>query len=240
MLTGNTTGLLASRWARVALALLAALATLAVAGQLGTARAEFGVAAGAFGTSLSGTQAGAPGEYDVSFAMNQVDPVDPTSAPVGTIRELVTELPAGLLANPTGTKPCGISQLTDVNGAPCPNTSAVGTVDFKLYLPATGTVLPFYYHAPLFRLHAQGDEAAAFGFAVFGGYPIKIGATVDPSNGYRVKTTIDNQQEGLPLAEATVTLWGVPEDHTGPGSIFPLIGEPSVTRSLAWWRGIAS
>jgi hypothetical protein len=226
MLTGNTTGLGAGRWARLALALLAALATLAVAGQLATARADFGVAPGAFTTSLSGTQAGAPGEYDVSFTMNQVDPADPNSAPDGTIGETVTELPAGLLANPTGTKPCGISQLTDGSGAPCPNTSAVGTVAFKLYIPSTGMVLPFFYNAPLFRLQAQGNEAAAFGFAVFGGYPIKIGATVDPSNGYRVKTTISNQQEGLPLAAATVTLWGVPEDHTAPGSIFPLLGEP--------------
>jgi hypothetical protein len=216
--------------------LLAATALAAVAGQASIAHAEFGVSPANFQTALAGEEAGfagAPADYQVNYQMNQVDPANPNSAPDGTAKQVEVELPAGLIGNPTGIPACAMAQVTS---APfCPAERAIGSAGYRLYEPANGYFLPPLgfppFNARIFRVQTQGNEAAAFAFSVFNSFPIRIAATVDPSNGYRIRTTVKNVNEGLVLASANLNFWGIPQEHSAPGPLFEIgsgttFGEP--------------
>ncbi|MGC1165149.1 MAG: hypothetical protein WA862_03490 [Solirubrobacterales bacterium] len=204
------------------LGLLTATAAIALAGQASIAQAEFGVSPANFKTELSGAQAGlagAPADYRLAYKLTTPNEADPKSPPEGAPKQVEVELPPGLIANPTKTEPCEIASIT---AAPrCPAERAVGFVKYRLFQPQNGNYMPEFY-ARIFRVRTQGDEAAAFAFSVFNSYPVRIVASVDPANGYRIRSTASNINEGLPLGSASLTFWGIPQEHTGPGSFFEI------------------
>ena len=202
------------------LGLLTATASLALAGGASIAHAEFGVTPNNFQTELGGPEAGlagAPADYRFAYKLTTPNEADPKSPPEGTAKQIAVELPPGLIANPTKTVPCQISQIT---AAPrCPGDRAVGFAKYRIYQPSNGNYLP-EFNARIFRVQTVGDEAAAFAFSAFNSYPVRFAATVDPANGYRIRTTVENLNEGLPLGSANLTFWGIPQEHTGPGTVF--------------------
>ncbi len=221
--------------------MLTTVAALTAAGQAATAQAEFGVSARNYTVDLSGPtarQAGSAADFRVAFKLNTEDPDDPSSPPDGTAQNIDTELPYGLIGNPTNIPPCAIGQIGAFGGTdPCPVERAVGISKFHVYNPSSHAPLPLTFYAAIFRVETEGDEAAAFAFGALGRiFRIKI--TVDPSNGYRVRARLVNTAEDLPLIDADVTFWGVPQEHTGlatagdPGSYtlsfpaFDTIGVP--------------
>jgi hypothetical protein len=210
------------------LGLLAAITTLAIAGQASIAQADFGVTPEHFATGLTGEQAGlagAPADYHVSFEFNaRQGTSNAAPPPEGTPKQVDVELPPGLIGNPTKIPECTNGQIGVITINPhCPADRAVGFAAFKLYDPSKGTYYPSSgtFNGRIFRVPTIGNEAAAFAFSAVS-YLVRISITVDPENGYRIRAHALNLNESLPLVSADVTFWGVPQEHSGPGSLTEL------------------
>lgn len=193
--------------------------------------AEFGFQPGSLYANLTGStagQAGAVGDLEFGFKMNAAGTSDPHVL-AGTIRDLYIDLPKGLIADPTPFAECPIPKVNEIINS-CPLTSAVGMVTVSIASPGSGFTTPPTLSPParLFRVPAQGDEAAAFAFNASNLFVVRMGATADPERGYRIRTTALNVLETSPLYETKVTLWGSPAEHQGPGpyGFFPLWGGP--------------
>jgi hypothetical protein len=107
---------------------------------------------------------------------------------------------------------------------PCPATAVAGLAEVWLLNPVANAVAGPYTDR-IYRVKPYPGEVAAFAFSALIAYDVRLSVTVDPSNGYRVRITSRNQQAGSPLVKANVTMWGVPQEHQGPGPLFQL-GHP--------------
>jgi hypothetical protein len=175
---------------------------------------EFGVAS--FSTELSSPQAGASADFNLKFALNKVDPS--SKVPAGIIKDQVIDLPAGMIGDPTAvTATCSMANVAPVSAIErCPATSVAGVAKLRLFnTAANGVIGPFTDR--VYRVDPYPGEVAAFAFTTLSSYLVRLSVTVDPSNGYRIRVSSHNQQAGMPLVEADVTMWGVPQDHQGPG-----------------------
>jgi len=199
--------------------LLAAVACLAAfSAGTGSAQAEeFGLSE--FSTSLSSTQAGAAADFELKFALSKADP-GVSNQPAGSIKDQLIDLPPGLVGNPNAvTSTCSMANAAPIYAKElCPATSVAGVAVLYLLNPVAGNVLgPFTVR--VYRTEPYPGEVAAFAFAAAAGYMVRLSVTVDPSNGYRLRISSRNQQAGLPLTTADVTMWGVPQEHQGPGPL---------------------
>jgi hypothetical protein len=185
---------------------------------------EFGVEN--YSTSLSSTQAGASADFNLKFGLKKADPEN-SNRPAGVVREQLIDLPPGLVGDPTAvTSTCPMSSVApSFTKERCPATSVAGVAVVNLFNPTSvGNILgPFTDR--VYRVDPYPGEIAAFGFAALATYNVRLSVTVDPSNDYRVRISSHNQQAGLPLFNADVTMWGVPQEHQGPGALKQL-GHP--------------
>jgi hypothetical protein len=185
--------------------LIAMLALTASAGA-----ANIAITPGTFATTLSTHQAGAHPNMTTTFALDH----DAVYSPLGgTPRDLSVELPKGLVGAANATPTCRMVNVIAFQTG-CPLESAVGEVTATLYY--NGQPFPFVLNELVFNVTPRADEPAAFGFNAI--IPVRLDTKLRSDGDYGITASVTNITEAASLIGTTLTLWGVPADHNGPGS----------------------
>jgi hypothetical protein len=192
--------------------------------------AGFGIQTGSFTTAANNadgsldTQAGShPYSATASFAFNTAVRDDLNRIkPAGRVKNIAVALPAGFVGNPQATPKCSEAALA---ASSCPRDSMVGTVALQTAtFPSQDPEVN-----PVYNMQPNPGTVATFAFdAVVGVKPtaVFVYAKVRTDGDYGVTTYIEDapQDGSIPFGSSTLTFWGIPADHNGPG---PLTFYPS-------------
>jgi hypothetical protein len=178
--------------------------------------APYGIESAAM--SLSTTQAGAHPDLKLDFSLTKAE----NGTPEFGTKTVVTDLPAGLVGNPTNFTTCNMadvirttnaSQIENFNA--CPRSATVGymDVDYRYgYFPFGLT-----FRQRVYRLPSDPGEPAAFGTSVVS-QPIRLTVGVRSDGDYGLQVTGNNLPEPVVTAAVSTVFWGVPADHQGGGN----------------------
>jgi hypothetical protein len=158
--------------------------------------------------------------FNTTEANPTIDPPFNKLWPAEPEKDVVVDLPPGLIGNPTAVKQCALAQLAAGGYAACPPASQVGVTDITFNLGATQVGFPVYNMVP------PPNAPVQFGFNVAGTVVTLDGALRSGSD-YGVTVNVHNISEGIAIIATNVTFWGVPSDpsHTPeracPGTVAP-------------------
>lgn len=157
-------------------------------------------------------QAGAHPNLTTSFALN-------TSKGLvsGTPKDIRFDLPPGFVGNTVGMPRCSMSDVVAeerFGPGTCPADAMVGMATVFVILEPG--LKPQAIVAPVYNIAPAPGEPAAFGFDAFV-FPVRLDTSVLSNGNYGVRVTVPDVSEAGETAAATVTIWGVPADHNGPG-----------------------
>jgi hypothetical protein len=201
------------RAAATAAAMLACASTVP-AGAAGAAPKPFGIAAFTMGSTEPNTVDGTLNEpyfFDqagghpialtstVQFATEEVGP-NHTLAPTRDPKDIIIDLPPGLIANPQAVPRCQFGQTEH-----CPTDTQVGS--FVLHVGFDGGNISLL--GPIVNLTPPGGESAELGLETPLGTFVLFGRVVRTPEGYTSAIVVN----GLPSIGITgieITLWGVP------------------------------
>ncbi|HTZ85442.1 MAG TPA: hypothetical protein VMB05_02130 [Solirubrobacteraceae bacterium] len=180
------------------------------------------------------SQAGShPFQLTTMIALNQTTDTDPKlevgnkggpaqefPATPALLRNLVTTLPPGLLANASSNviprcSEVAFNVIRSGNSNECPPETAVGiaVVTFKErenFARYTATV-------PVFNLRPAEGEPARFGF-VFEKVPIVLDTSIKTGGGYAAQVSVRDNSQAAEALSTVVTVWGVPGDPRHQGA----------------------
>lgn len=152
--------------------------------------------------------------------------------PVEPVKDVLADLPPGLVGDPTAADTCTADQLA-AGGleakTECPPSSQVGVALVRVNALNARTV---YGPLPIFNMVAPPGVPARFGFNVAGSVVVLDGELRSGSD-YGLSVRVRNVPQGLAVAGTTLTFWGVPADpvHTPeracPAQVAPWQGGPS-------------
>jgi hypothetical protein len=162
------------------------------------------------------TQAGAhPYEYSTYITFNTTTHVTPLSGdlyPVESTRDILVDLPAGFLGDPTVADRCRADQLANslsFSSVPlCPSTSQVGTA--TIFLQGNGGLGDSMGPVPVYNMVPPANAPARLGFSVVGTV-VTFDTTLRTGGDYGLTTTVRGVPE-LRTVGTQLTLWGVPSD----------------------------
>lgn len=196
----------------LSLGLLVLVAVVLAAAQ--PARAAFGFASFSNQAQQSGgaeeTQAGAhPYSATVSFSVNTVPhPLFGELTPDENAKDLVVDLPAGFVGDPTAVATCTTLQIT-LSRPSCPFNSQIGIVVVTF---AYGFGPPSAQAYPVFNMLPGRGQLARFAFNPQAGTPVNIIASVRNESDLGIRARIADVPEGTPFSSTRLTLWGNPAD----------------------------
>jgi len=153
------------------------------------------------------TQAGShPFQVTFSGLLNQNGEAEPVALP----KDLLGELPPGLIGNPTAIPTCTLDQFF---AQTCEPDTVMGVVMATIREPINVPDAPQQvetFSLPIVNLEAQHGEAARFGFLLPGIAPIYIDVHVRSGEDYGVTagSTLTSQISGV--LGFKLTFWGVP------------------------------
>ena len=147
-----------------------------------------------------------------TYTVNQTGPATPD----GTTKSLVVDLPPGLVGNPRAVPTCDIARVRAFPPDGCPMNTAVGYAVTEAAFPAFGFSDTFT--TLIYNITPDKGEPAAFAFAITFN-TVRLSAGVRSGSDYGIRISAENLSERLYLLSGTVTFWGVPGDHTGPGPL---------------------
>ena len=187
-------------------------------------------------TQAAGHPFAASTAIDLNTVTNPNPPFGPLW-PVEPAKDLLIDLPAGFVANPTVTNRCTATQLANAQGAEpeplCPPSSQVGTTLVRLNdLPGPVVLGP----VPVFSMAPAPDELAQFGFDV-AGTVVTLDAQLRSGSDYGLTLKATDMSQALTVAGVSLTLWGVPSDPSHdperacPGQLNPWRGGPTCPSS---------
>jgi hypothetical protein len=181
---------------------------------VGASPIAFGIAPESLVASLSTRQAGAHPNFTTAFALAQ----EAVNTPAGSPKELSFELPPGLVGNPTATPRCTVDGVLHNT---CPEDTMVGLATISLtfgsgILPVGGI--------PVYNIIPSAHEPAAFAFNAFL-FPVRLDTSVRSDGDYGVRVSAHDISEARPFTSTSVTLWGVPGEHNGPGPFTNALGQ---------------
>jgi hypothetical protein len=198
-----------------------ALAAMGLAVAAGPALAEFGLrlspsnpaiadfTADAFDESGGPfTQAGGyPFEARTAFEFNTVGDGRGSRMPEGNPKDIVIDLPAGLVGNPQAAATCETEQFME--WAPsglnyCPVDSQIGVVRLELYNNGDWT-----YTTPIYNMRPSRSEIAAFQFNAIT-VPVRAVPVVRSNGDYGLRVNVTNINETVGIKRVEFALWGVP------------------------------
>jgi hypothetical protein len=167
------------------------------------------------------TQAGGhPFEASTSIDFNTVEnpvfdelvPGAGVGWPAEPTRDVTVDLPPGFIANPSATAKCTAGDLAGTGGitprSGCPPTAQVGTALIRVNgvggLNVVGPVA-------VYNIVPPPTAPARLGFNVLGTV-VTLDGSLRSGPDYGLTANARNISQGLAVAGATVTLWGVPSD----------------------------
>lgn len=160
--------------------------------------------------ALSNENAGAHADLELEFQVAGSSVTDPpwgSVRPWATLRNLVVELPPGLLGNSAAVPQCEAAVFSPLSATPrfCPADTQVGLLRPSFFeVGGAGT-----YVTPLYNLAPPPDAIARLG-AVVGLVPVYIDLSLDPDRNEALTATVANTSSAFPLIAAELTVWGVP------------------------------
>lgn len=209
--------------------LLATIAGIWLIVGAAVAHGSVGFGVSEFKAYPSTTQAGAYADARTEIQFNRLAN-DPEGPPAGILRNLILELPPGLVGDPLAVPRCnpGLFQAQVVS---CPSESQVGEGFLYTYDEPTGTTIS----RPLkvFNLHPPADEPARLGIAIDTTSIGQFNPAVHVVIGLRNAEDhgLLTRSFGIPYAYYTVglelTLWGVPADHGTGAPRRPFMQNPT-------------
>lgn len=140
---------------------------------------------------------------------------------VGLPKDVLAELPAGFVGNPTPFAQCTDAQFarhpkneeSTVTLNECPAQSAIGVATVTFSLPSNSSAAHLESSAvPIFNMVPRPGEPARFGFEVEGLVAAYLDASVRTGSDYGVTVTASNITETSWLLATKLTFWGVPGD----------------------------
>jgi hypothetical protein len=165
------------------------------------------------------TQAGShPFQLTSVFTIDTAqEPGSEGPRPARLPKDIVAELPAGLVGNPTPLPQCTEQQFQTQVQPPqeplfyneCPLDTQVGVATTEV------TVAGFIYdpiRSPIFNLPPHPGEPARFGFMVGGVTPVILDASVRTGGDYGVNVTSSDISQIASLVGFKLEFWGVPGD----------------------------
>ena len=185
------------------------------------------------------TRAGAhPDSFITSIDFNtHTDPspaIGPRS-PVEATRDVLLELPAGLIGNPSVLERCAVGELvegSDAGRSFCPPTSQVGLIYVRAAAGGTSLATPLLGPYPLFEMEPPPGVAARFGLTVYGTVLMLDGRLQQGGEGdYNLVVSSRKISEGLAVNGAEAVVWGRPLDLSHTADIAP--ARASISRVLA-------
>jgi uncharacterized repeat protein (TIGR01451 family) len=149
---------------------------------------------------------------DTSPTPNPFQPIVGPTQPIEALKDVVVDLPPGLVGNPTGVSQCTTGQLSNTSGITplplCPITSQVGTATFLQDGTKFGNVLG---PVPIFNMVPPPSVPARFGMNV-AGTMVALDASVRTGSDYGLTVTARNAPAGLAISGTHIDFWGVPSD----------------------------
>jgi len=135
--------------------------------------------------------------------------------PVEPVKDVLVDLPPGFVGDPTAAETCtadelaagGVQAMTE-----CPPSSQVGTAVVRINgADARGIWGPL----PVFNMVPPPEVPARFGFNV-SGTVVTLDGALRSDGDYGLSVRVRDVPQGLAIAGATMTFWGVPADsvHT--------------------------
>jgi hypothetical protein len=184
---------------------------------------SFGPAPGSVFASLSNAQAGGHPDTTTSFWVTSGE----TDNPADNAKDISFDLPPGLVGSTVGMPRCSMTRViagTRSGGQTCPDDTMVGTAEVLLGNAPSEHPEGFVIVVPVYNIAPSPGEPAAFAFdAVI--LPVRLDTSVLSDGNYGVRVTAPDIAASAPLLGNTITIWGVPAEHSGPGSngesIFP-------------------
>jgi hypothetical protein len=137
-------------------------------------------------------------------------------APVAPPKDIVSELPTGLVGNPTPFSQCTEGEFEErvlIGDAAnsCPPQSAIGVATVTFQLPPAVVGLQTS-KVPIFNMTPLPGEPARFGFEVEGIVPVFLDTSVRTGGDYGVTVSANNIIQLDNLLSVKLTFWGVPGD----------------------------
>jgi len=200
----------------------------------------FGIAA--FDGTVTGDAAGTPytqagghpyaATVSIDFnTLNDPAPLRGDVWPAEPVKDILADLPPGLVGNPTAADQCTAAQLASggVQGRPtCPAASQVGTALVRLNGDGARDV---FGPLAIYDMVPPPDVPARFGFNV-AGTVVTFDGELRSGGDYGLSVRARDVPQGLAIAGATLTFWGVPADpahdpeRACPGLAAPWQGGP--------------
>ena len=128
------------------------------------------------------------------------------SEPTHDPKELTSELPPGLVANPQGVPHCSLARFYN---SECPNSTIIGTVGFRAFAWFQSGYRSI---VPLYNLQPQGAYPGELGYRV-AGFNFLIHAGVRSGSGYGISASASGIV-AIGINRIRVTIWGVPAEHS--------------------------
>jgi hypothetical protein len=172
------------------------------------APAPFGPVPGTVDAALSTNQAGAHANVTTSFALATDEPGGDVPAATKDVR---FDLPPGLVGNTVGVPRCTMSKVVELNQEPngCPSDTMVGMAIVTL----AGDI---EFVVPVYNIAPASGEPAAFAFSAEN-LPVRLDTSVLSNGNYAVRVSASDLRAEVATLASSITIWGVPADHSGPG-----------------------
>ncbi len=180
--------------------------------------APFDLVPGSVFMGISSRQAGAHPDVTAGFRIATAS----RGKVSGNLKDVRTDLPPGLVGNTVGMPKCPAAKALRSD---CPRDSIVGVASTEIlsFFPEFPTSTQV---EPVFNIEPSPGEPAAFMFST-AAIPVRLDASLLSDGDYAVRVTAANISEASPIFGSTVTIWGVPADHEGPGPIKLQSEQPS-------------
>ena len=154
------------------------------------------------------TQAGGhPYAFETEILLNTLTHPEHGGAwPAGSARDIVVDLPPGLVGDPTVLGQCSAEQLAHPSGKPdCPVSSQVGVTVLSF------DEQPALRRTPVFNMVPPAAVPARFAFS-FAGTLINLDASLRSDGDYGLSVGSLKSPQPLALVGSKVTIWGDPSD----------------------------
>jgi hypothetical protein len=157
------------------------------------------------------TQAGGrPYELKTAFFFNETETAGGQSEVTANIKNVTTDLPPGMIGNPTAVAECTSAEVT---GHECSGNAQVGVIDPYGF----GLGQSELAGAPLFNVVPGAGQAARFEAEVTAQIKVAITASVRGGSDYGVSAGSISIQADTGISGIEVILWGVPGEAVHDG-----------------------
>jgi hypothetical protein len=151
----------------------------------------------------------------INLDTQQPDPLNGEPRATRMAKDLIADLPAGLVGNPTPLPQCTDSQFNHQIPAEghiateCPLQTAIGIA----VITVAGHGVGFHtFTDPIFNMQPRPGEPARFAFKVAGLTPVYLDTSVRTGTDYGVTVESNNTDQTAWILSSKLTFWGVPGD----------------------------